>query len=786
MVFAVFLVLLHGSTLVPARINPRLCYAAGLEVGKLGSDKEYGNEIIEKFNKEIEKDRPDFDALKGYIETMMRVSALKTDEMNEAYKEKNRQVSKEILSNVEKFLARENVADAEEELAYYQKYRNRLDVPFDKVVAFQEKIQRISGGGISEKELEDDFTRAEDFIYQNKIGDARNLVPLLNSKVKKLEKKDQSRYAARVQRMMETINAKEDSLLNSVLEVLRAEGKDAAIEHRKKIARKSRISESKFTDVDNQILQYDKRKQLQKQREQVASQEEQYQSELERRRLEKIRAMREKEEQERLARQREEQERLRKEREKARRDSIRAAKEEMERLRREREEARRDSIEVARKEQERLRKEREKARKDSIEAAKEEQERLAKLRKEREEARRDSIEEVREAQERIARERQEKLERLRRKRERARADSLAEARRKMEEQQRLRRIAEIERKRKEAERQRQIERERQERLAAEKAARERIEQERRAKLAAEAREREEREKERQRLEEERRRKEEAERQAMLRAEQEARSRAEKERIQRERREREKELARQREIERKRREQEETERKERQQKERLERERLARIEAEKELAEKRRRKQEQQRRLERERKENEDKTKKSLTIIYELIDQGRVIDAYKKFNNEKDTLQKYLFPEAFNVLQMTVNQSYVDLQKKESEQEKVAKAAQSTPSGSGRTASRRSRKAASEKAPRSPRVAADKKTTPRIAERSSEIKTYNSKEDLYIKQIRSLLDRNKVKDAYRTFKRFDRDIKRVMDRDDFKRLKERVFTAYKYYREAGGR
>ncbi|MBD3346867.1 MAG: hypothetical protein GF401_17570 [Chitinivibrionales bacterium] len=686
--------IISGPAVSILQIPYGLCYAAGIEVSKMSSNEEYGNGIIEKFNNEIQKDRPNFEALKGFIETMTRVSMLKTEEMSQAYKKKNETVSKEIMGKVEKALSRENVDDAEKELAYYQKYRDELEIPFDKVVAYRGKIQQLAGGGVSAKDIEDDLSRTEDFVYQNRIGDARNLIQLLDSKIDKMDKKEQSRYSARLERIKTTVETKTDSLINSVLEVLRSEGKEAAVDYRKKIAAETRIADAEFASIDNAIVQFDKKQQLKRQQAQVASQEEQYQSELERRRMEKIRAMREKQESERREKDRREQRRLREEREQARRDSIETAKREMKRLQREREQARRDSIEAVRKEQERLaelREKREKARQDSIEAAREEQERRAELREEREKARQDSI---------------------------------AEARRKLEEQRRLRKLADLERKRKEAERQRKIEKERQERLAAEKAARERIESEREAKLAARARERE----------------------------------------------KEKELG---------------ERKKQERQERLERERQVRSEADKQLAEKRRREHEDQRRLERERKIYEEKTKKSLIVIYELVEQGRVSEAYRKFNREKNELQKYLYPEAYDVLQMTVNQSYADMQKNEREKKLQVAKAKTSPSPA---APRRSERNSAKNAPasRRPRVAADKKTAPRITESPSKKKTYKSKEDLYIKQIRSLLKRNKVKEAYLFFKRFDRELKRVMDRDDFKKLKERVYTGYKYYREAGGR
>jgi hypothetical protein len=48
------------------------------------------------------------------------------------------------------------------------------------------------------------------------------------------------------------------------------------------------------------------------------------------------------------------------------------------------------------------------------------------------------------------------------------------------------------------------------------------------------------------------------------------------------------------------------------------------------------------------------------------------------------------------------------------------------------------------------------------------------------RIEGMLRRNRIKAAHDTFKRVERDLKRNMERREFKKLKEKVENAYEYF------
>jgi hypothetical protein len=130
--------------------------------------------------------------------------------------------------------------------------------------------------------------------------------------------------------------------------------------------------------------------------------------------------------------------------------------------------------------------------------------------------------------------------------------------------------------------------------------------------------------------------------------------------------------------------------------------------------------------------NKENANRYVHEIYALIEQGRGDIAFEAFSKQKALLQRHLSTEVYDVLESTVSDSR----------------------GSGVS------KAA---APSSPRRA-------------------QTEEELYAGRINGLLRSNKVVAAHSTFQRVKKQLKQAMPRKEFKVLKERVTTAYKYYRE----
>jgi len=646
--------------------------------------------------------------------------------------------------------------------------RAKDDVLFEKDAAKQKDL------------IENNFHKCADLLSENAIGKTRDLLDLINHRLEGL-KKDMSReerdnYKQRIDRVKAVVTQKEDSLVNRNLEILQRDGMEAAIDFMRNVLEPLRVSRDRVKQVDEAIVAAAP---LQKTPEEKARDKarelldkgvrpEGMDDEL-------VRAAARRILQQRADSVRAVQDSIREaQEEKARLDRLEQERQEAERLKREEEERKRRENELARME---------KARVDSMERAKRDMERerlrVEKERQRREKSQLDSLKTAQKEQQRQAKLEQKKKDEFDRQREQAIRDSIVAAseaeRQRMEELERKRveRLKEEERQRQamltqqEAERQRKAaelaERERQIRIAEQK----RIEEERAAALQREREERarlEELERQRQaRIDAQRR---EQERLAAVeeKRRQEEERRAEQQRRQQEQAQRE----RQEQLEARRQEGEARELSARAEQERRERERIE--------AEKRRRRQEADGRVSalsappqytpsaappapapssslpigesprsyqpKAVSKYEARTQQAVSEIYSLLEQDRPLDAYTTFQRARQDIASSTSPEIYSTLEMTVMEAYYEAQR-----QKQAGQTQYTGAPTYETY----------------------EPKPTQTEQSARYQAA---------RIEGLLRQNKVKAAYDTFKRVKADLRKYLDRDTYKRLEEKVETAYK--------
>ncbi len=580
---------------------------------------------------------------------------------------------------------------------------------------------------ISKKEeitkIEQDLQKTGRFLGENEIGKARDQLKLARHRLegikKKLSRGDRKTYGGRIDVLSDIVGQKEDSLIQANLTILENEGKDAALAYLRDSLRILRVSSEKLTEVDRAIAEADAFDAVAKQKEA------------------EVRALRDAETAIRRGKKPEQlddpmvrmaAERLYRAREdsiQAYQDSIRSVEEERQRLA---ELERKRQEEQRRKEQQRLAREQEKKRRLEEKAALEEAQRRAKLEKQRQE-------EIRRQQEQ---ERQAELERKRREEARqAEREKEEQQRRAEREQQRLK-----EQQRQKEQQQRLKQQREQERLAKVKKQQEEqsrlhaLEEKRKAEELAAKRERERLEKQRQaRIEQER---QEAEARARREEQRREEQRREEQRREEQRRE---ELA------------DQTQERERMARTPTRSERVQRIEAGREV---------RQTGVSSSSKPSglrassgaasasahsatagrkaavvdKENANRFVHEIYSLVEQGKGDVAYDAFRRQQKLLKDHLAKEVYDVLESTVK------------------------SARGQTGAPQVASAAAGSASRAPQT----------------------EEQLYVGRINGLLRSNKVKPAYETFKRVKKQLKKSMEKKEFKILKERVTTAYKYYSE----
>ncbi|MBD3421855.1 MAG: hypothetical protein GF398_17225 [Chitinivibrionales bacterium] len=358
------------------------------------------NALVNDFNAEVKKDRPDFDKLEKIQNDMTMQSRPKAAELGKAIRERSEEVANVIIDEIESALKKGDAGSARQDLNYLNQNQKRFGIPFDTSVDFERRAQALEQAGQGQDQIEQGLNQIDDLLKENRVGNARNLLNHAEVKFNKI-RNELSRDVAhtfekQIKQQKSALDAKEKELVEANMRILRTSGPDDAITFRKNVIAKARLSQSELQKLDNALT---KAKQNAKARKdstraaQVRLKAEQEEKAL----LEKLR--REKEERERKkleAKHDKEEARRQAKLEEERRKKMEEARE-AERERRE-EEARRREEEQTRLEQ---------ARRDSIDAAQKEKERQAKL---LEEKRRQLVEARKEDEERRRRE-QEELER---------------------------------------------------------------------------------------------------------------------------------------------------------------------------------------------------------------------------------------------------------------------------------------------------------------------------------------------------------------------------------------
>ena len=776
-----------------APIIPRSIQVAGFSGAAFAAEKS-ADQLLEEFNAEARKERPDFAKLDEIRKAMARKDRTMAGELGKAIEDRGKTVGRRLVPTIEAALNADRMDAARRDLTYANANRNYLELSFDKLVVLERRSQAVSEAESKTAQVRESLEAIKTSLTENKIGEAYRIHRVADQRLEGIKGNLEGRVYTDLRdgldRAEKAIKEEEKELLAEAMRVLRQEGPEAAISFRKSTLIEAGVPREHLNKLDEAIVDEERAKQARADSIKAAEAERRYQEAIARQEREKARrdsiaAWEEK--QERLAKlQRKREKRLQRKREKARRDSIRAA---------ERERERQAKLEEERREREqRLKREREEARRDSIEAVREQQRRQARLeqerreeerrRKERLEQQRREEEQRRAEQERRQREREEQLKR---EREQARLDSIEQAR---EEQRRAR----LKQQQREEEQRRAAlerrEREQQERLDRERREQQRLQEQQQEQELSRREERErkaELERRKRQLQEELERKRQAARRDSIEAARELRNR--QARLEQERLEEQRRREQQRREEEARREREREERlkreRERARQERIEADRLRRqqqAQREQQSIEEQRRRDQQRRareiadtrraHAERRRTEpkptppsrpraaqasrkNEPREKANATLeeIYFLLEKGETKLAYLRFEMERNRLRRDLYGEAYKVLKQTVDQAYAEELKGRGQARAGAGQREATPTFYAST----------------PAPPSNRKKL--------------SDEQTYINLIQAHLNRNKIPEAHRVFERHKREIKRYMNRKDFKVLRGRVTNAYKYYEQA---
>jgi hypothetical protein len=107
--------------------------------------------------------------------------------------------------------------------------------------------------------LEKNFREAQDFLSQNKLQNVRGSTDLLEHQLKQIKDdislEEANGYRSKIDKIINGITVKEDSLIKRTIDILHAQGPDSALQFTQNDLRTDGVSEKKISKVEKTILE---------------------------------------------------------------------------------------------------------------------------------------------------------------------------------------------------------------------------------------------------------------------------------------------------------------------------------------------------------------------------------------------------------------------------------------------------------------------------------------------------------------------------------------------------
>jgi hypothetical protein len=216
------------------------------------------NAIIEIFNAELGKKRPEFAVLKKAIDNMKSIDPVKTEEMQRSFDQRSFNISRETVSILENALLEGNTEKMQRELNYCEKNRAYLAIVQS---AFNRLETRILAQGEAIKQkpvIDEQLARVEYLLPQNMFGEVWTSIADIEDRFYRIESdlppKTREAYSLSIKKCIEATNHREDSLAAIPYSICAKNGENAALDYIEHVLKPMKISETKLGQATLSIL----------------------------------------------------------------------------------------------------------------------------------------------------------------------------------------------------------------------------------------------------------------------------------------------------------------------------------------------------------------------------------------------------------------------------------------------------------------------------------------------------------------------------------------------------
>lgn len=228
-----------------------------LLLAKMKEGQKSLNQLINQYNAELGKNRPDFRMLVALHKQIERIDIRKANQIASSINQRNRNISREVMQGLENKLLTGNYASAREDLDYCQSQEGYLNVSQNRCSQWEKQLADMEKANFHRAGLTEQLERAEKLVREKKLSTVWGQIPQLQKTINSstdLSDRQAIELRSRVSRLVKKIDRLEDSLFNCNISILRQQGIDPAIEFMQTVLLDYNVSRSCIMRVDSAIM----------------------------------------------------------------------------------------------------------------------------------------------------------------------------------------------------------------------------------------------------------------------------------------------------------------------------------------------------------------------------------------------------------------------------------------------------------------------------------------------------------------------------------------------------
>jgi hypothetical protein len=215
-------------------------------------------QLINAFNNEVGKTRPDFKELTRLRAQMAELDARRVREMDALIGRRSDRVSREAVVAIEKALMFGSMTAAEQEFRYCLRNRQYLAIASDKFDRLESQVSACQRSREEMPCIKAEADSAGAFLKADRLGAARGAVSAARNRLIDIRScapaKDAGECMTIINCCERDLCRREDSLVRLNLDLLQAKGAEAATQFLDRVLRKAGVCHEKIARVDQAVL----------------------------------------------------------------------------------------------------------------------------------------------------------------------------------------------------------------------------------------------------------------------------------------------------------------------------------------------------------------------------------------------------------------------------------------------------------------------------------------------------------------------------------------------------